>query len=568
MTANASHAGVTGNLTAYGDPGFSRMVRHAFFASMGLDRDDFDRPVVGIIDTRSDYTPCHRDMPAVIESVKRGVLQEGALPLVCPTLSLGETIISPTAMLYRNLLAMETEELMRAYPMDAVVLVGGCDKTLPAQLMAAASANVPAISVVVGPMHTGQWRGERLGACTDCRGLWMNYRAGEIDEQQIVEAESKLCPTGGTCMVMGTASTMACLGEALGIMLPGGATAPSGSGDRLRHAAAAGRCAAKLTRHPIYPRQILTVGAFRNAMTVLMALGGSTNAVIHLTAIARRAGIPITLDDFDQASRRTPRLVDCKPAGTGWLTDFHAAGGMPVLLKALEQQLDTTVRNVASTLLADQLATTPDPASWQKMIATLDNPLDNTESLVVLKGSLAPDGAIIKTSAANPSLRRHTGVAVVFESTEDVARRIDEPALKLTPDHVMVLRNAGPVGAGKPEAGSLPIPKYLAKQGVRDMVRVSDARMSGTAFGTVVLHCSPEAAVGGPLALVRDGDRIELDLDRRKIELLVDPNELKRRRQHFAAPPIPKRGWRRLFAEHVNQAHLGADLDILEYVEE
>ena len=555
--------GVTGKLTSYGDPEFSRYVRRAFFASMGLDRHDMDRPVVGIIDTSSDFTPCHRDMPAVVDAVKRGILEGGALPLVCPTLSLGETIISPTAMLFRNLLAMETEEAIRAYPMDSVVLVGGCDKTVPAQIMAAASANIPCVSVVTGPMRTGQWKGRRLGACTDCRGFWAQHRAAELTSFEIQDVERALCPTGGTCMVMGTASTMACLVETLGLMLPGGATPPSGSGDRLRNAVASGRTAARLATVPIRPADILTRAGLENAIRVLIALGGSTNAIIHLTAIARRAGLPIGLPDFDRISREVPLLVNCKPSGEFWLEDLHGAGGVPVLLKSLAAMLDLSVRNVAGETLEQRLDEINPPADWQQMIRPLDDPLGPSGSLAILHGSLAPDGAVLKAAAATESLFTHRGPAVVFESPDDAVLRIDDPSLAITSDHVMVLRNAGPIAAGMPEAGSLPIPRYLAEAGVRDMVRVSDGRMSGTAFGTVVLHCSPESAAGGPLAMVRDGDPIELNVAQRRIDLHVDQQELARRRTDFASPPIPSRGWRRLYAQHVQHAHLGADLDFM-----
>jgi dihydroxy-acid dehydratase len=555
--------GVDRSLTSYGDSGFSKYLRRAFLASAGFDAADLDRPVVGIADTSSDYTTCHRDMPGIVQAVKRGVFEAGGLPLVFPTASLAEILLSPTSMLYRNLLAMETEEMIRAQPMDAVVLLGGCDKTVPAQLMAAASVNIPAIAVVTGPMTTGGWRGERLGACTDCRRYWALYRAGEVDEAAIAEIQQSLCPTGGTCMVMGTASTMACMAETLGLMLPGGATAPSGSGERLRHAVAAGRRAVALASAPIRPRDVLTRAAFGNALTVLAATSGSTNAIVHLLAIARRAGVPLTLDDVHEVSQRVPLLVDCKPAGTGYVDDLHRAGGVPVLLKALEPLLDLSVTGVAGQELGVCLGRVPTPRSWQQTIHTLDAPLGPTGALATLRGSLAPDGAVMKRAAATPSLLRHRGPAVVFNSPEDADARLDDPGLGITPQHVLVLRNAGPVGAGMPEAGSLPLPRRLAQAGVRDMVRVSDARMSGTAYGTVVLHCSPEAATGGPLALVQDGDLIELDVNERRIDLLVDEAELGRRRASFRPPPLPERGWRRLYAEHVLPAHLGADLDFL-----
>jgi len=365
-------------------------------------------------------------------------------------------------------------------------------------------------------------------------------------------------------MDMGSASSIACVTEAMGLMLPGGATAPSVSSDRLRIAVATGREAVKLAlRGGPRPRDILTRSSFLNGLTVLIALGGSTNTIIHLIAIARRAGIRLTLDDVEEVARRVPLLVDCKPAGSGYLEDMHWAGGVPALLKALEPLLDLSALTVTGRTLGELLAEVPPPGEWQTTIRTLDNPLGPPGSLAILRGTLAPEGAVIKVAAATPSLLHHRGPAVVFESPQDAADRIDDPSLRITPDHVIVLRNAGPVGAGMPEAGSLPIPRYLAEAGVRDMVRVTDARMSGTAYGTVVLHCSPEAAVGGPLALVRDGDEIELNVPERRLDLLVDERELARRREQFTPPPLPERGWRRLYAEHVLQAHLGADLDFL-----
>ncbi len=555
--------GIFRNLTSYGDEDFSRYLRRAFLASQGYDEEDLDRPIVGIADTSSDYVSCHRQMPEIVEAIRRGVLEAGGLPFRFPTSSWHEILTSPTTMLFRNLLAMATEEAIRAQPMDAVVLVGGCDKTVPAQLMAAASADVPALCVVTGPMLTGRWRGERLGACTDCRRLWAKHRAGELDGWEIAQVEGALCATAGTCTVMGTASTMACITEALGMMLPGGATPPSPTGARLRHAVASGRRAVDLARKGPRPGEVLTRDAFHNALTVLFAVGGSTNAVIHLTAVAHRAGVDLTLDDVQDASRRAPLLVDCKPAGAGYMEDFDAAGGVPALMRVLRPHLREGTVGVTRRPLEDLLDDAAGPADGQTTIRTLRAPLGPAGSLTVLRGSLAPEGAVIKGAAATPSLRKHIGPAVVFESPEDVAERIDDPDLAITAGHVLVMRNAGPVAAGMPEAGALPIPRYLAREGVTDMVRVSDARMSGTAYGTVVLHCSPEAAVGGPLALVRDGDVIELDMDDGRLELLVDDDELRRRQALFRPPLQPARGWRRLHAQHVQQAHLGADLDFL-----
>jgi len=563
VSSKRDRLGIYRNLASYGDEGFSRYMRRAFLASAGYDAADVDRPVVGIADTSSDYNPCHRDMGPLVRAVSRGVLEAGGIPFVFPTMSLHEIFIHPTTMLYRNLMAMVTEEMIRAQPMDAVVLLGGCDKTLPAQLMAAVSADLPAVCVVTGPMRTGSWRGERLGACTDCRRLWARYRAGELDDRQIAEIERALCSTGGTCMVMGTASTMACLAEALGMMVPGGASPPSGSGERLRSAAASGRLAVDMAKAGRTPGSILTGPAFGNALAVLGALSGSTNAVIHLTAVARRAGVPLTLEDVHQACARVPMLVDCKPAGAGYMEDFHAAGGVPALLKALEPLLDTSAVGVTGRSLGELLAGAEPPGQWQSVIRTLETPLGPPGALAAVRGTLAPEGAVIKVAAASRALLRHRGPAVVFESPEDLDARLDDPGLEIRPESVLILRNAGPVGAGMPEAGYIPIPRRLARDGVKDMVRVTDARMSGTAYGTVVLHCAPEAAVGGPMALVRDGDTVCLDVDERRLDLEVSPEELARRRAAHRPPEAPGRGWRALYVRHVLPAPLGADLDVL-----
>jgi dihydroxy-acid dehydratase len=563
MAKKKEPKGIDKNLTQYGDREFSRYLRRAFLSSAGYDADDLDRPIVGIVDTSSDYNTCHRQMPEMVAAIKRGVLEAGGLPLAFPTISLNEIFTAPTTMFYRNLAALETEEMIKAQPMDAVVLLSGCDKTLPAQVMAAISADVPAIFVVSGPMMTGRFRGERLGACTDCRRFWARYRSGELSAEEIREVEKNLVFTGGTCMVMGTATTMACVVEAMGLMLPGGAVCPHASGDRLKQCVASGRRAVFLATHGVRPGNILGQESFENAVTVLSALSGSTNAVVHLLAIARRAGVALSLGDFDRIARNVPLLVDTKPAGSGYAEDLYHAGGVPVLLRALKPLLRPSAKTVAGTTIGELIRRASPPQDWQTTIRTLDDPLGEPGALAVVSGSLAPNGAVIKAAAASPSLKKHRGPAFVFDSLEDVARKIDDRRNKLTPDHVLVLRDAGPVGAGMPEAGSLPIPAYLARQGVTDMVRISDARMSGTAYGTVVLHVSPESAVGGPLSLVRNGDQIELDVSRRRIDLLVDVGELDRRRKKLKPPRIPERGWARLFAEHVLQAHEGADLDFL-----
>lgn len=555
--------GIGRSLTSYGDEGFSRYLRRAFLAGAGFDATDLDRPIVGIADLSSDYNPCHKLMPSVVENVRRGVLQGGALPMVFPTMSLHESFASPTSMLLRNLLSMETEELIRAQPMDAVVLLGGCDKTVPAQLMAAAVSDVPVILDVVGPMNNGSWRGERLGACTDCRRFWAAHRGGGLTEREIGEVEGELVTSPGTCMVMGTASTMASVTEAMGMMLPAGATPSATSGSRLRHATATGRRAAELARDPILPREVLTHEAFENALTVLAAVGGSTNVIIHLLAVARRAGLKISLDDVDRVARQTPLLLDLKPSGVGYMKEFHDAGGVPVLLKALESKLHGDTVGVSGRALKELLSDVAGPGSWQTTIRSLEQPLGSPGALAVLHGSLAPNGAVIKASAASDELLVHEGPALVFESPDDAAQRLDDPMMDITADHVLVLRNAGPVACGMPEAGSLPIPRKLAMAGVRDMVRVSDGRMSGTSYGTVVLHCSPESAVGGPLALVKDGDTIRLDVPGRRIDLLVDDDELDERRAEVTLPERPARGYRRLYAQTVLQADEGGDFEFL-----
>lgn len=550
-------------LTSYGDPGFSKYLRRAFLSSAGYDAEDLERPIVGILNTTSDYTTCHRDMPQLIEAVKRGVLEAGGLPFVFSAMSLGEILTNPTTMLFRNLMAMEVEEQLTNQPMDSVVLLGGCDKTVPAELMASVSADIPSIALVVGPMMTGSWRGERLGACTDCRRMWADYRGAGLDAEEIADVTQQLCPTAGTCMVMGTASTMACITEALGLMVPMGATAPAVSSDRLRLGVQTGREAVRLIANSVTPREILSEDSFHNAITVLSAIGGSTNAIIHLTAIAGRMGIKLGLDDFDRISAATPLLVDCKPAGKGYLPDMHTAGGMPALLAELKPLLRLDAKTVTGKTMGELIDGYSNDTRWQTTIRTLDDPLGSPGALVALSGTLAPGGAVLKAAAASGNFNKHCGPAVVFDSQDDLEARIDDESLGLTEQHVIVLRNIGPAAAGMPEAGSAPIPQYLAKQGVRDMVRISDGRMSGTSYGTVVLHVSPESSKGGPLALLQDGDLIELDVEQRRLDLLVDPEELARR-----IPSVPRsvggdRGYRRLYQDNVMQASEGADLSFL-----
>jgi len=466
-------------------------------------------------------------------------------------------------------MAMDTEEMIRAQPMDAVVVIGGCDKTLPAQIMAAASVDLPTIVVPVGPMVVGHHKGEELGACTDCRRLWSAYRAGEIDEGEIDTVNGRLAPSVGTCMVMGTASTIACIAEAMGLSLPMSATIPAPHAERVRLAEASGKRAAELAvAGGPKPSELLTPAAFRNAATVLQAIGGSTNGLIHLTAIAGRAGQTLDLAEFDRIGREVPVLVDLKPSGQHYMEHFHHAGGLPRLLAALGPRIDLDARTVAGGTLREVVARA-ELVPGQDVIRTVAAPIKPEGSMAVLHGNLAPRGALIKHAAASPKLLQHTGRAVVFDSLADLAERIDAPDLEVGPDDVLVLRNAGPKGApGMPEAGYLPIPKKLGRQGVKDMVRISDARMSGTAFGTIVLHITPESAVGGPLALVETGDLIRLDVAGRRIDLLVEPAELERRRAALdagmpAAPDWAGRGYARLFYESVLQADQGCDFDFM-----
>ena len=553
-------AGIYQGLTSYGDSGFSRFVRSIFLAGAGYDGSDTDRPLVGVGHSISDFTPCHREMPALLEAVRRGVLEAGGLPLTFPTLSLGETLLNPTSMVLRNLLSLEVEELIRAQPMDGVVLLGGCDKTVPGQLMGAVSADRPALEVVAGPMIAGTWRGERVGACTDCRRMWARHRAGDMDDADIAAASEVLAPTGGTCMVMGTASTMAVLTEVLGLAVPGSATAPAPSGDRLRVGTRSGRRAVEMVAEDLRPSRILTRAGFLNAAATLGAIGGSTNAVVHLLALAGRAGVDLSLRDLGEAAAAAPVIVDCRPSGAGFLDDLHEAGGVPALLVELAPNLDLTARTALGNTLGESLEGVSGSPSWPSVLRPLGDPLVSGDGLVVLFGSLAPDGAVLKAGAASPALLAHRGPAVVFDGPADVQARIDE--VDVGADSVLVLRGCGPVEAGMPEAGSVPIPRRLAAAGVTDMVRVSDGRMSGTAFGTVVLHVAPEA-IGGPLGLVRDGDIIELDVPGRRLDLLVDSGELARRReQRHDRAPLGSTRWRDLQARHIGQASAGADIHV------
>ena len=553
--------GLARGLTNYGDPDFALYLRRSFARSMGYSSDLLTRPVIGIADSFSGFNNCHRHFPELIEAVKRGVLAMGGLPLTFPTISLGEAFLSPTSLMFRNLMAMDTEEMIRAQPLDAVVLIGGCDKTVPAQLMGAVSANKPTIGLVAGPMMTSRWHGERLGACTDCRRFWARYRAGEINADEIHEIEGNLATTAGTCAVMGTASTMASIAEALGMILPGSAAIPAVHADRLRAAEATGRAAMQLARMGLTPDRIVTGQSVENALRVLMAIGGSTNAVLHLTAIAGRAGIDIDPRRLNDISDSTPVLVDLKPTGPNYMEDLFAAGGIGAVLRELKPLLHGDCMTVTGETLRQSLAVEAGPVD-RSVVKPFADPLQPEGGLVALFGSLAPKGAIFKRSAADPKLFEKEGRAVVFTSLEDLSARIDDPDLEVSPGDFLVLQNAGPLSAsGMPEAGYLPIPGKLARAGVKDMVRISDARMSGTAYGSLVLHVTPATASGGPLARVRDGDRIRLSVAGRRLDLLVAPEELARRQ--ITPPPVPERGYAALYRREILQADRGCDFDFL-----
>jgi len=551
-------------LTSYGDQEFSLFLRKAFIKGAGYTDAALDRPVIGIANTGSDYNPCHGNAPQLIEAVKRGVMLAGGLPMAFPTISIHESFAAPTSMYLRNLMSIDTEEMIRAQPMDAVVLIGGCDKTVPAQLMGAASAGIPTIQLITGSMLTGSHRGERVGACTDCRRYWAKFRAQEIDAAQTAEVNDQLVASVGTCSVMGTASTMACIAEALGITLPGGASPPAVTAERLRIAEMTGAQAVQMAADRLTIDRVLTPSAFHNAMRVLLAIGGSTNGIVHLAAIAGRVGLEIDLAELDRMGRETPVLLDLKPSGQHYMEDFHHAGGMATLLRELKPLLHLEALTVTGRTLGEEIERAG-PGFAQRIVRPLADPIYPQGGIAVLRGNLAPEGAIIKQSAADPTLMEHEGRAVVFENLEDLAARIDDDSLDVTAQDILVLKHIGPKGApGMPEAGYLPIPRKLAQAGVKDMVRISDGRMSGTAFGTIVLHVVPESAIGGPLAYVRNGDRIRLSVQNREISLLVSSDEMDRRAaEHPVVEPRAERGYRKLFLQSVLQADQGVDFDFL-----
>ena len=541
-------------------------LHRSWLKSTGVGDETFrGRPVIGICNSWSELVNCNVHLRGLAEAVKRGVLQAGGFPREFPVMSLGESLMKPTTMLYRNLMSMDVEESIRSYPLDGVVLLTGCDKTNPASILGACSANIPTIVVTGGPMLNGHWRGKELGSCSDCWHYHEELRGGRISEQDFVEIENAMSRSNGHCMTMGTASTMACVTEALGLTLPGGAAIPAVDSRRAHLAEAAGGQIVELVERGIRPSDILTPDAFENAIRALHAISGSTNAIIHLIAYAGRLGLDVPLSLFDELCATTPWLVNLKPAGDHLMEDFYYAGGLPAVLGQIRDLLHLDAVTVTGRTVGENLDAVPTDIVDERVIRPRSNPLDEGGSLVVLRGNLCPDGAVMKISAADARLLTHEGRAIVFEDIHDLAARVDDPDLDVDADSVMVLRNAGPVGApGMPEWGHLPIPAKLLKRGVSDLLRISDARMSGTSYGAVVLHVAPESAIGGPLAFIRTGDRIRLDVQARTLDAVVDDAELAKRRAAWT-PPAQKdeRGYRRLYEEHVLQANEGCDLDFL-----
>jgi len=548
-----------------GDPGMHRFIRRAFAKGMGYGDETIDKPIIGICNSKSELNHCNSHLGEIAEAVKRGVWQAGGFPLEFPTISVFEIFTDPTSMFYRNLMAMDAEEMIRNQPLEGVVLLCGCDKTIPAYLMAAASADIPALMVTGGPMLNGRWRGQDLGACTDCRRYWTEYRAGKMTDEEMRELEDSLIPSKGHCMVMGTASTMASMAEAMGMMLPGAAAIPAPYSARLRLAEASGRRIVSMIQEGLTPSRIITPDAIENAIRVCVAVGGSTNAVVHMPAIAGRLGLSLPLEQFDRLSRETPVIGNLRPAGKYQMEELHEAGGIPAIMKELEPLLRRDALTVTGKTVGENLSSVAKPEMWREIIKPLEEPIQREGGLAILRGNLAPDGAVIKHGAASPHLLQHRGRAVVFGSIQEMMAGVNDPDLDVTPDDILVMQNAGPVGGpGMPEAGYIPIPKKLLDLGIRDMVRISDARMSGTAFGTIVLHIAPEAAVGGPLAAVRTGDIIELDVPNRSLNLLVPDEEIQQRLLAWKAPaPHYQRGYGWLYLQHVQQADQGADFDFL-----
>ena len=560
--------GLERNLSDYGDKEFSNFIRRSFAKSMGYSNKSLDKPIVGICYTESGYNNCHRNFPEMLEAVKRGVHASGALPIVFPVISLGETFLNPTSMMYRNLMSMCVEEMILAQPMDSVILMGGCDKTVPALLMGAFSANIPSCLLVSGPMMTGRHKGERLGACTDCRRFWAKYRSNEIDKNEINLIEDKLATTSGTCAIMGTASTMAIIADVLGIMVPNTSSIPAVHSDRLRASEDTGILAANLGLNKgILPEKIVTKKSIENALRVLLAISGSTNAIIHLTAIARRIGINISLEEFNRISEETPVIVNLKPVGEGYMEDFNASGGLNSVLLELKNKLHLDTIDITGQTLKQRLKKINNSYIDRKIIFSKSKPVNKKGGLIALFGSLAPEGAILKRAAASKKLFEHKGRAVVFSSLNDLAKRIDDPNLDVKKDDILVLQNAGPSSnSGMPEAGYLPIPKKLAKKGIKDMIRISDARMSGSAFGTIILHVAPESNKLGPLAVVQNGDYIKLSVKNNSLNLLISEKEMKNRMSKISKNKkvVYERGYKSLYQKNVLPATLGCDFNFLQ----
>ncbi|NQW17841.1 MAG: dihydroxy-acid dehydratase [Chloroflexi bacterium] len=548
----------------FGPKDLEGFLHRAGLKSQGFSESEFQgKPVIGIANSWSELTHCNAHLRELAQHVKRGVAAAGGFPLEFPTISLGEFFISPTSMLLRNLMSMDVEEMIRAAPLDGVVLLSGCDKTTPAMMMGAVSADVPAIVVTGGPQLKGNWRGQDLGSCTDCRRYWVELRAGRITQDEYDSMEEAIYRSPGHCMVMGTASSMGGIAETIGLSLPGGGTIPGADSRRKTHSEEAGRAIVDLVNKGIKPSDVVTPESIDNAIRFLLAVGGSTNAIIHLTAIAGRAGIELPLSHFDELSRTTPMILNLKPSGEYLMEDLYYAGGVEAILSRISPLLNLDEMTVTGKTLGENIADAT--VHNDRVIRTIENPLFKEGGIVALSGSLAPDGAVIKHTAASPELLTHTGRAVVFEDYEDLHARIDSDDLDVTINDVLVLKNTGPIGGpGMPESGMLPLPKKLLQQGHRDMVRISDARMSGTAFGTVVLHVTPESAIGGPLGLVENGDMILLDTPNRRLDLLVDDAELERRRAVWKAPAAKyNRGYGQMYSQHVLQADGGCDFDFL-----
>ena len=563
---NKKIQGISKGLTSYGDEEFSKFIRRSFAKSMGYTNTSLEKPIVGICYTESGYNNCHRYFPEMLEAVKRGVLSSGALPISFPVISLGETFLNPTSMVYRNLMSMCVEEMISEQPMDSVILMGGCDKTVPALLMGAFSANIPSTLLVSGPMMTGRYKNQRLGACTDCRRFWSKYRANEINKEEINLIEDNLATTAGTCPIMGTASSMAIIAETLGIMVPGTSCIPSVHSDRLRASEETGVIAASLTQNnKLLPSNIITKKSIENALRILLSISGSTNAIIHLTAIARRLGIFISLEQLNKISDETPVLVNLKPTGEGYMEDLYASGGLDPILNELKDQLHLDTIDITGQTLKERLEKRKEYEKNDSVIYSRSNPVNKKGGLIALHGSLAPEGAILKRAAASENLIEHEGRAIVFSSLKDLAERIDDPDLDVKEDDILVLQNAGPSSkSGMPEAGYLPIPKKLSKKGVKDMIRISDARMSGSAFGTIILHVTPESNIGGPLSIVKTGDKIKLSAKNKTIDLLISEKEIKERIKKFQKNKIAyKRGYKHLYQTNVLPATKGCDFDFL-----